>query len=405
MKNMKINHQIAIISALLFIFSSCNRRNADFGNSDTFLEYAEATFSNIYDKYSVANENLLRENYPFSETYVATYLNNDSNVDLSSKYAYLWPSSGLFSAANSLYKLTKNKKYLGIIETKVLPCLEEYFDTERHPFAYASYINRAPLSDRFYDDNIWIGIDFTDLYMMTSNPIYLEKAQTVWNFVYSGHDNKLGGGIYWVEQNKGSKHSCSNAPAAVFALKLYKATKEDNYLKLAKELYHWTKENLQDKVDLLYYDNIRLDGSIDKKKYSYNSGQMIQAAALLYKITKEESYLTDAKAIAASCYTFFFHDFKSEKATFRILNSGDIWFSAVMARGFIELYGIDKNPIYLHSINNSLENAWISPMKDEDGLFGTDWEKDDNKEEKWLLTQAAMVEMYATFANPDLNNK
>lgn len=402
---MKKIHQILIPVILIVLFMSCNKGYADSENYKEFVKYAEVTFDNVYDKYGVTNENLLRENYPFDENYVATYLDNGSSVELSNQYAYLWPYSGMFSAANALYKLTSDEKYLNIIESKVLPGLEEYFDTERHPFAYSSYVNRAPLSDRFYDDNIWIGIDFTEIYIMTKNPAYLEKAQIVWNFVYSGHDDLLNGGIYWVEQNKGSKHSCSNAPAAVFALKLYEATKDESYLKLGKELYHWTKNNLQDGEDFLYYDNIRLDGSLDKKKYSYNSGQMIQAAAMLYVITKDATYLADAKKVAESCYKNFFHDFKGEKTSFRILNSGDVWFSAVMSRGFLELYKIDKDSTYLQSINNSLKHAWNSPMKNEDGLFGTDWEKDDNKKEKWLLTQAAMIEMYAKFANPDLNNK
>lgn len=65
-----------------------------------------------------------------------------------------------------------NKKDFGnyqkLLDEKVLPGLAEYFDTRRMPEAYASYIKDAPLSDRFYDDNVWLGIDFTDVYLMTS---------------------------------------------------------------------------------------------------------------------------------------------------------------------------------------------------------------------------------------------
>jgi len=46
---------------------------------------------------------------------------------------------------------------------RVLPGLAEYLDTTRMPAAYASYINTAPASDRFYDDNVWLGIDFCDI--------------------------------------------------------------------------------------------------------------------------------------------------------------------------------------------------------------------------------------------------
>ena len=73
------------------------------------------------------------------------------------------------------------------------------------PKAYASYIKDAPLSDRFYDDNVWLGIDFTDVYLMTSQENYLQSAKLIWKFIESGMDDCLGGGIYWCEQKKESK--------------------------------------------------------------------------------------------------------------------------------------------------------------------------------------------------------
>ena len=76
---------------------------------------------------------------------------------------------------------------------------------------------------------------------MTGKQAYLEKAKLIWKFILSGKDDVLGGGIYWCEQKKESKNTCSNAPGAVFALKLFQATQDDAYLKEGKELYEWTK--------------------------------------------------------------------------------------------------------------------------------------------------------------------
>lgn len=123
------------------------------------------------------------------------------------------------------------------LTAKVLPGLAHYFDTIRSPFAYASYINDAPPSDRFYDDNVWLGIDFTELYLHTSKAEYLENFKLIWKFIESGTDEKLGGGIYWCEQSKKSKNTCSNAPGAVYALKLFEATKDSSYFKQGKALY------------------------------------------------------------------------------------------------------------------------------------------------------------------------
>jgi hypothetical protein len=108
--------------------------------------------------------------------------------------------------------------------------------------------------------------------------------------------------------------------------------------------------------------------------------------------------LTDAQNIAQSAYNYFFEDFKDEKGEqFKLLKKGDVWFTAVMLRGFIELYGIDKNPLYLTAFEKNLDYAWTH-ARDEKGLFGKDLSGRTKDESKWLLTQAAMVEMYARLA-------
>lgn len=183
----------------------------------------------LYQNYAATNTCLLRENYPFDQDNKATYLASEEQAKRRNEYSYLWPYSGTFSAVNALLESTENKKYKKLLENKVLPGLEEYFDTRRKPFAYSSYISSQPLSDRFYDDNVWLGIDFTDSYRMTGKQAYLEKAKLIWKFILSGKDDVLGGGIYWCEQKKESKNTCSNAPGAVFALKLFQATQDDAY--------------------------------------------------------------------------------------------------------------------------------------------------------------------------------
>lgn len=50
------------------------------------------------------------------------------------------------------------------------------------------------------------------------------------------------------------------------------------------------KKRLQDSTDYLYFDNIFLDGKIDRSKYAYNSGQMMQSATLLYQFTGYRSF-------------------------------------------------------------------------------------------------------------------
>ena len=362
------------------------------------LVRAQQTLDSLYQNYSATNTCLLRENYPFNENHKVTYLASEEQANIPNQYSYLWPYSGTFSAVNALLETTQDKKFLKLLENQVLPGLEEYFDTERTPNAYASYIRTAPTSDRFYDDNIWLGIDFTDTYQVTKDPKYLDKAKLIWEFIESGTDSLLGGGIYWCEQKKGSKNTCSNAPGSVYALKLFKATNDSTYFKKGKELYEWTQKNLQDSTDYLYYDNVRLDGKIGKAKFAYNSGQMMQSAALLYHLTQNPAYLKDAQNIAKACHNYFCTDIiPSTGEPFKMIKKGDIWFTAVMLRGFIELYNTDNNKTYIDDFNKSLSYAWEN-ARDEKGLFNTDLSGNNKDDKKWLLTQAAIVEMYGRLA-------
>ncbi|MGE4542456.1 MAG: glycoside hydrolase family 76 protein, partial [Bacteroidales bacterium] len=191
--------------------------------------------------------------------------------------------------------------------------------------------------------------------------------------------------------------------AAVYAFKLFEATKDSSYFYQGLGLYNWTKNHLQDPEDGLYYDNINQTGRVDKAKYAYNSGQMLQAAALLYKLTGEKTYLEEAEQIAQSAYHRFFHETKDSQGNeLRLLNKGNIWFSAVMFRGYIELYKQTKSAVYIKAFQQNMNYAW-EHMRDENGLFNTDWSGKEKDTSKWLLTQFAMVEMYTRLSSLEVN--
>src|SRR5690606_14160839 len=358
------------------------------------LTRANAIMDSVYKYYAVEGSPLLREQYPYNEKYIADYLGGGENASKSNPYSYLWPYSGSLSAQVAIFESSKDPKIKGQIDKRVLVGLDAYYD-KRKPAGYASYVNSAPESDRFYDDNIWLGIDYTDLYLMTKDKKYLTKAVEIWKFVESGMDDKLGGGIYWCEQRKESKNTCSNAPAIVMLAKLYEATKDKAYLNLAEQLYAWTKKNLLDTSDHLYFDNISLSGNIEKTKYPYNSGQMIQAGALLFKITQQDNYLVDAQNVAKASYEYFFYDYKqaSSGKTIKLLKTSNNWFIAVMMRGFVELYELDHNRSYVDGFQSNLDFAWDN-MREKNGLFNSDWSGQMKKDSKSLLDQFALAEMY-----------
>lgn len=379
--NSLFNRVLLTVVVLAALGGVCASASAKDGGNAYLMKRASQTFDAVRKHMATDDKVLLQEAVPVKEG--------------QNPYSFLWGYSAMVSSVSAMYEASGDKHWLDVMDGMMLKGLDKYYDTKRQPAGYASYVNTAPQSDRFYDDNIWLGIDMADLYAATGKKSYLQRAEEIWTFVMSGYDDKLGGGIYWCEQKKESKNTCSNAPASVFALKMYNATKEKKYLERGKDIYKWTKDSLEDKTDHLYFDHLTLKGRLGRDKYSYNTGQMLQAAAMLYKITGDRKYLDDARLMAAAAYDSFFED-KGRADGLRILRGGEMWFDSVMLRGYIELYGVDNDGKYLKAFLASMDTAWgKGGSRDADGLFGRHYDARGKKGVRTLLNQAAMIEMMA----------
>jgi len=358
------------------------------------LTRAKLTLKQIFRFYDAGHDNLLNETYPVKPGNKVSYLAGYDTIT-GQRVAYLWPASGVFSGVNALLNETGDKQYLQMLEKKILPGLEQYYDSLRKPACYQSYVIPAGKSDRYYDDNIWLALDFCDLYTQTRKPEYLEKSVKIWQFVISGWDDKLGGGIYWCEQKKQSKNTCSNAPASVLAFKLFEATRDSSWFNRGLRIYNWTKTSLQDSTDYLYFDNKSLAGRIDKKKYTYNSGQMLQSAAMLYRLTGNKTYLEEAQHIAKSAIDYFTEYFTTaEGKKIRLFKNTGNWFNAILFRGYAELYRLDGNNQYLAIFRDNMDQLW-NHVRNKDGLFSKDWKGEKEDEYKALLDQAGLAEIWA----------
>jgi hypothetical protein len=364
---------------------------------NTDLTRANLTLKQILSLYDAGHDNLLNETYPYKADNKVTYLSGNDTIT-GNRVAYLWPTSGVFSGVNALLKSTGDKQYLTLLEKNILPGLDQYYDSLRDPPCYQSYIAITGKSDRYYDDNVWLALDFCEIYILTGKPEYLNKSIATWKFILSGWDNKLDGGIYWCEQKKQSKNTCSNAPASVLAFKLFEVTKDSSYFKWGLRLYNWTKTTLQDSSDYLYFDNKSLTGKISTRKYTYNSGQMLQAAAMLYKLTGNRTYLNEAQLIAKSVIEYFTADYTTaEGQNIRLFKNTGNWFNCILLRGYIELYALDGNSLYLSVFKDNMNQVW-NYTRNKDGLFSKDWKGQKEDQYKSLLDQASLVEIWATLS-------
>lgn len=389
---MKLKSFCIAFAAIPFLSVSCENRNNQ--KEVTDLAMADSLLTNVLSLYHVEKYDLLSETYPINPETQVTYLAEGSEQKKGQEVSFLWPYSGMLSGCVSLYKTTGDTKYRDILEKQILPGLELYWDNIREPFCYQSYPMFNGKSDRFYDDNDWLAIDFCDYYALNKEPKYLEKAEALHAYIYSGWSEELGGGIFWCEQQRVSKNTCSNAPATVLCMKLYELTKKPEYLEWAKKTYAWTKENLCDTTDYVYWDNIALNGKIATQKYTYNSGQMIQAGVLLYKETGDESYLADAQRTAKGSFDHFTSMRKLPNGKAIRFYTSSPWFNVIMFRGLKALYEVDGNALYVNTMADNARYAWKN-TRDENGLLGDDWSGLKNKKHKWLLDNACMLELFS----------
>jgi rhamnogalacturonyl hydrolase YesR len=307
--------------------------------------------------------------------------------------------SGFVALRNAAIGTEYEAKYTAMTD-RMYNSINRFITTDNNLNAYAVYPQNG--NQRFYDDNVWIGLDMAELYRQTGESRFLEKAEMVWDYLMVGNTSSAGGGILWREiPAYSNKHTCSTAPAAVLGCKLYEITKEEKYLNKAKELYAWLKQYLQDPSDHLFYDNITPGMVVDKAKYSYNSGQPMQAACLLYNITGEQKYLEDAAQIAISAHRRWFSLYNSKELgeEFYRINGDHAWFFAIMFRGFIELYKIDKRRTYINSFEKSMLQAWESECRDRaTNLLSNRYFVNQTQTSWEVLHEGGFVEMLAQLA-------
>ncbi|MGL4942260.1 MAG: glycoside hydrolase family 76 protein [Thermoguttaceae bacterium] len=132
-------------------------------------------------------------------------------------------------------------------------------------------------------------------------------------------------------------------------------------------------------------------------KYTYNSGQMIQAGVLLFQVTGKEEYLQSAQATAQSLFNHFTVPFVGKDGNEHRNFRNNPWFNVIAFRGFKALYEIDNNPIYVDAMIDVAEYAW-KYTQDENGFLSGDWSGNRPKRYKWLLDNACMIELFTEAA-------
>ena len=268
----------------------------------------------------------------------------------------------------------------------------------------------------YYDDNMWVGRDLVELYKITGDRKYLERAIIIADMIIAegwtdldgemfaqrfgrDPDGPLGG-FYWRDDHE-ALHTCSNGPAVQFLTLLSQVAdngKGESYLDYAQKCYRFLKylEHIGGDWDGVFWDLMRfhkdenngITGIHERAgaPLTYNSGTPISSAVELYRVTGDESYLEDAVRWGRSADRYFARN--SPVPGVKAYENGlKTWFREILLMGFVDLYEFDLDALgYIQnmegSVNYAYENhrlngvlcwnrnliptAWVEGFKDED---------------------------------------
>lgn len=320
--------------------------------------------------------------------------------------SFIWPYDGMCSAFAALNRLGIDVDYITRIER-----LQGYWRNSANGVNTGGYGSQTDGvnggGDRFYDDNSIIGIELVEAYRQTGDSKYLDRCASIVEFLKTGIDDTMGTALWWCEsqhnkpgRDDSNKPACANGYATWFLLQYYEVCPEaekSSVLKMASGLYDWLYENLRDSSDNVYWNSVQADKSINKTKWTYNSGAMIAAGLRLYKATGDKSYLNQAKATADGAYNYFV---RSRNGLPLSYPTNDPWFTIQLIKSYMELESEhQKCKAYISTFISNLKNAWTHG-RDDYGLFYEDWTGVTvNKDrDHTLLMQAAALESLATVA-------
>jgi hypothetical protein len=260
----------------------------------------------------------------------------------------------------------------------------------------------------FFDDNIWVARNYLFAYEVFGDAFYLDEARRIVNYIYTGWNEELGG-LVWNEKGltaDGTEQELerglsANACCSIVNALLYRLTGQEAYLAWAQRFYDFCKTT-QDPVTKIYYNGVhtllvegrRAAGPVNRDLYSYNSGSMILADLLLYEITGERSYYTDALAAAKAAHEAFLR--QDEKSGLSYYQDFD-WFTAILAEAFSALAVYDREAVrpYIGVLLQALDYS-LTAFPSETGLlphdYVTGWRKEDAYD-RMLLTHSGTAEI------------
>ncbi|OKL55804.1 hypothetical protein UA08_08831 [Talaromyces atroroseus] len=238
-------------------------------------------------------------------------------------------------------------------------------------YTYApGYGDYTDFLDAYYDDEGWWGNAWLDVYDLTANETYLEAAITIYNDVVDGEGTPCGG-IWWDKANT-YVAAISNGLYAELSAGLANRVSSDEastYLASAEAEWDWFFSSGLIDSDNIVYDGLGSDGCTPSTDiFTYNQGVILGAAAELYKATGNDTYLTQAAALAdastadGSPVTSSSGILTESCDTSQSCDTTSEMFKGAYIRGLRKLQLVDPETDWLNYITRNAQSLWNNDL-------------------------------------------
>lgn len=267
MNDMHPINKLLIIS--LILLTACDKKDRYPDKPNNIKEPEPITFD--YAKAAdTAQRSLYTQFWSPNEKYYNQ--NNDGHTG----FNYWWNAHALDVLVDG-YNRTKDPSYI----TQMDALLEGMYKK-----------NGNKWTNNFYDDMEWMALACLRAHAATSDNKYKTLAESLWTTIKGGWTTVNGGGIMWEKNAPASKNACSNGPAIILAVRLYKLNGKQDDLDWAKKIYTWQRAHLVEAARGIVWDGY---GNYNEGMVlTYNQGTWLGGALELYTVTGEEQMRKDA---------------------------------------------------------------------------------------------------------------
>ncbi|MEI6823719.1 MAG: T9SS type A sorting domain-containing protein [Bacteroidota bacterium] len=344
---MKNNSRIFIWIVLILMYCFSNQQSAFSQSGATFKQWGDETLSQISNDYYIIGSALYAE-------------------DLTHVPAYAWSQGIQFHALVAAGRISEAEALANEFHSR-------YWCYFNNRWGYNSSVDNC--GDRYYDDNAWIAKALMELYKVTTDTTYLNRAKDVIAFSMSG-ENPIGG-IHFHEGDTSGWSVCATAPTSVVNLMIYQATGIQQYLIDGKRLYQWMKSQ---------------GWGIGPGYRGYENALETQAAVLLFKLTGDSTYLSDAQHLGLAMETFYIN------WSTHALNETGQWGGHDMTNAYVDLYNLDGDINWLNIPVGYLKYLH-DKCKDAGGRYPENWNDTTSGGNAYLLYQASAARAYERIGN------